>query len=255
MLVRRLRREADPPSSFDLQAYTGSPLPVLGVRAPRMRALARELVPSRSPPIASSVHARALELWAGRTLEERVLAIAMLSRLRDGDPRGRTWRIARGWVDEATGWALSDTLSGDLLGPMVAADRSRLPELARWARSRNPWRRRASLYALNRLVRSGELGPPIAQIERLLEDPEPWVQRAVGTWLRECWKQDPARIERFLRARAPRLSTIVRTVATERAPRSFRAELRTAAPGPRSARRPRRSAPSRGAARGRRTGA
>ncbi|MGQ0796258.1 MAG: DNA alkylation repair protein, partial [Methanobacteriota archaeon] len=63
-------------------------------------------------------------------------------------------------------------------------------------------------------------------LEPLLRDEAFWVQRAVGTWLRELWKRDRRRTEAFLRKHVRGLPPVVITVATERAPKSFRDELR-----------------------------
>src|SRR6267378_7713583 len=74
----------------------------------------------------------------------------------------------------------------------------------------------------------GDLDKPFDLLERLLYDKEFWVQRAVGTWLRECWKEDRRRTAAFLREHVRGLPRVVITVATERAPKSFRDELREA---------------------------
>ena len=78
-------------------------------------------------------------------------------------------------------------------------------------------------------VRAGELDKPFELLERLLYEKEFWVQRAVGTWLRECWKKDEKRTAAFLRRHARGLPPVTITVATERAPKEFREELRRAA--------------------------
>jgi len=70
------------------------------------------------------------------------------------------------------------------------------------------------------------LDKPFELLERLLYDTEFWVQGGVGTWLREYWKQDRRRAEGFLRAHVRGLPKVVITVATERAPKAFREELR-----------------------------
>jgi len=158
--------------------------------------------------------------------EEKVTAIELLRRHPLIDDR-RSYRMASGWVDDATGWALSDSLASGPIATWVAEVPERFADLVHWTRSKNIWRRRASTYALRAWVRAGELDRPLALLDRLLDDPERWVQRAVGTWLRECWKKDRERTERFLRANVRRLSPTVITVATERAPSSLREELRS----------------------------
>src|SRR5881628_2496388 len=120
-------------------------------------------------------------------------------------------------------WAMA---SRPARSPMLYAKPSRFRDTLRWTRAKNIWRRRASTYALHRFVRAGELNRPFQLLEKLLYDEEFWVQRAVGTWLRECWKQDRRRTEAFLRKHARGLPRIIVSVATERAPKSFRDELR-----------------------------
>jgi 3-methyladenine DNA glycosylase AlkD len=153
------------------------------------------------------------------------VAIELLGSELLADDEG-AWRLESRWVDSATGWALSDSLAAGPIADQVAAHPVRFRELLRWTRSENLWRRRASTYALRAWVRSGELDRPFTLLKRLLDDPEGWVQRAVGTWLRECWKKDESRTERFLRREVPRLAPVTLTVATERAPRKLREELR-----------------------------
>ena len=194
------------------------------MRAPQFREVLRE---SRGRLEALPLSARlalARSLWNGRTFEERTLALALVDRCTpSGDPRA--WRLLDRWVDSATGWALSDGLAAGPVSRAVAGDPRRFAEVLRWTRSPNLWRRRAATYALHDWVLAGELDRPFRLLERLVEDPEFWVQRAVGTWLRECWKRNRPRTERFLRQHARDLAPVAMTVATERAPKALRAEL------------------------------
>jgi 3-methyladenine DNA glycosylase AlkD len=197
------------------------------VSAPDIRRVVRDA--SRRLAARSRAERRALVRWLWRepSFEEKEVAIGLLASppLVDDD---LAWRLGARWVDAATGWALSDSLASGPLATQVAARPERFAELLHWTRSENLWRRRASTYALRAWVRAGELDRPFELLARLVEDPERWVQRAVGTWLRECWKKDPPRTARFLRREVHRLPPVTITVATERAPRRFREELRRA---------------------------
>jgi 3-methyladenine DNA glycosylase AlkD len=224
-ILGRLRLLGAPAGNDVLRSYLGSPAPVLGVRASDLRSLVREAagrLRERSPADRRGLVRR---LWRGTWFEERVVAIELLGTRSLLDDRV-AWGLGTLWVGAATGWALSDSLAAGPIAAGVAARPQRFEELLRWTRSPNPWRRRASTYALKGWFRSGELDRPFELLERLLDDPERWVQRAVGTWLRECWKRDRRRTERFLRRELPRLAPIAITVATERAPKRFREELR-----------------------------
>ena len=98
--------------------------------------------------------------------------------------------------------------------------------MVRWTKSENLWRRRIAVYGMRDFVFAGKLDRPFDVFKRLLYDDEFWVQRAVGTWLRESWKQDRKSTEAFLREHARGLPPVTITVATERAPKAFRQELR-----------------------------
>ncbi len=224
-LVEELRNAPKASAPSDLQSYVGSPVPVLGLSVPRMRGILAAFAKNYPTLGAAEVNALAEALWSGPMYEEKSLAILLLGRyekvLDDG-----SWKLADRWVDTATGWGLSDGLASGPIAGMVYAKVSRFRDVLRWTRAKNIWRRRASTYALHRFVRAGELDKPFQLLEKLLYDEEFWVQRAVGTWLRECWKKDHRRTEVFLRHHAAGLPPVTLTVATERAPKTFRLELR-----------------------------
>ena len=224
-LVEELRKAPKASAPADLQSYVGSPVPALGLSVPTMRAIVAAFAKDHRDLSAADVNALADALWSGPVFEEKSLATLLLGRyekILDDD----SWRLADRWVDAATGWGLSDGLASGPIAGMLYAKPSRFRDTLRWTRAKNIWRRRASTYALHRFVRAGELDRPFQLLEKLLYDEEFWVQRAVGTWLRECWKQDRRRTEAFLRKHARGLPRIVISVATERAPKSFRDELR-----------------------------
>jgi 3-methyladenine DNA glycosylase AlkD len=164
-------------------------------------------------------------LWDGSTFEEKATAISLL----DAYPKtldDASWRLLDTWVDEATGWGLCDWLALGPVATIVRREPRRFRDILRWTKSKNPWRRRIAVYAMRDFVFAGDLDRPMQVFERLLYDDEFWVQRAVGTWLRESWKKDRRRTEAFLRSHVAGLPAVTITVATERAAKAFRQELR-----------------------------
>jgi 3-methyladenine DNA glycosylase AlkD len=171
------------------------------------------------------VNGLAAAMWKGPTTEEKSLAIGLLARRRK-ILDDASWRLADSWVEEAIGWGLSDSLAAGPIAAMVYDRPARFNAVLRWTKAKDIWRRRASTYSMHDLVLAKELDRPFRLLQRLLYDEEFWVQRAVGTWLRECWKRDTPRTEAFLRKHMKGLPKVVITVATERAPKAFREELR-----------------------------
>lgn len=225
--IAALLRSAARPGTWEkLRAYLGSPVPVLGLTTPQMREVHKAFANDHPILTAAEVNALAAAMWDSQTVEEKFFAIGLLDRRRDVLDEA-SWALADSWVDAATGWALSDGLASGPISFLVHSRPARFAEIMRWTKAENYWRRRASTYALNEFVRAGELDKPFRLLERLLYDEEFWVQRAVGTWLRECWKQDGKRTETFLVQHSPGLPPVTVTVATERSSKAFRQKLRS----------------------------
>ena len=224
-LVAQIKKHEKKGGDAWLQKYVGSPLPVLGLSVPQMRAILAAFRKGHRGATAKDANALAGALWRGTTFEEKALAIMMMdahAKILDE----ASWGLLDGWVDGCVGWGMCDSIGAGPIAKVVHAKPGRFRELLRWAKSANPWRRRIALYALHDYVLAKELDKPFTLLEKLVYDEEFWVQRAVGTWLRECWKRDARRTEAFLRRHVNGLPRVVVTVATERAPKAFREELR-----------------------------
>lgn len=224
-LVKQLHAMRGPPGKLDAQAYLGSPVPVLGVPVPAIRKIVSGFRKAHRDLDVSTLNRLTAALWRGSTFEEKALAIGFMEaywKILDA----ASWRLLDTWVDEATGWGLCDWLALGPIAKIAFSEPKRFREILGWTKSTNSWRRRIAAYAVRDFVRKGELDKPFRLLERLLYDDEFWVQRAVGTWLRESWKEDRRKTEAFLRKHVRGLPKVVITVATERAPKAFRDELR-----------------------------
>jgi len=224
-IEQRLRKLGKKGGDAWLQKYVGSPHPVLGVSVPQTRAILRAFRTEHRHVTAKEVNALAAAIWRGKTFEEKAFAIMTMdahAKILDE----ASWRLLESWVDGCVGWGMCDSIGAGPIAKMVHAKPTRFRDLLRWGKAANPWRRRIALYALHDFVLAKELDRPFELIEALVHDEEFWVRRAVGTWLRECWKRDEPRTKAFLRRHARGLPALVITVATERAPKVFRDELR-----------------------------
>ena len=162
------------------------------------------------------------KLFAGRVLEEKVLAVELLQKdvKQFGD---REFRLFESWLNRVSSWADHDGLVHYLISPLIAAEPRRAACVFRWAMSRNRWHRRAACVALIRGARKKILFAEIVRLSnQLLEDEDDMVQKGLGWLLRETAKADAKRTVPYLkkiRKRAPRL--VLRT-ACETLPASVR---------------------------------
>ncbi len=147
-------------------------------------------------------------LFSGRILEEKVMAVFLLEKQ---TPRfsDDEFKLFASWLDRVTNWSDHDALAHDLLAPMVAAKPARCREVFRWAKSPNRWRRRAACVVLIRGARERQFFQQIVQLSNpLLRDEDDMVQKGLGWLLRETAKADPKRTVPYLmkiRKKAPRL--------------------------------------------------
>jgi 3-methyladenine DNA glycosylase AlkD len=110
-------------------------------------------------------------------------------------------------TDRINTWDLVD-LSGHHIvgGYLVDKPRTVLYDLAR---SDDWWERRLAIFATLNFVRQGEVDDTFALAEILVNDPDDYVNKAVGGLLREAGKSDRAKLIDFLdryAATAPRVT-------------------------------------------------
>jgi 3-methyladenine DNA glycosylase AlkD len=165
------------------------------------------------------------ELFSGRILEEKIMAVFLLENQTDslGD---REFQLFASWIDRISSWSDHDSLVHCLLSPMVSAKAGRCREVFEWAKSPNRWRRRAACVALIRGARERRFRPQIVRLSnQLLNDEDDMVQKGLGWLLREAAKADREGTLPYLmkiREKAPRL--VLRT-ACETLPSDMRRQV------------------------------
>jgi 3-methyladenine DNA glycosylase AlkD len=159
------------------------------------------------------------ELFSGRILEEKILAVLLLENL-DAQFGDREFRKFEGWLDRISSWADHDSLVHCLIAPCVVAEPSRIKKVLSWANSPDRWHRRAACVAMIRGARIRMFFAEIVKLSNsLLTDPDDMVQKGLGWLLRETAKYDPKRTVPYLmkiRGRAPRL--VLRTACEKLTP-------------------------------------
>jgi 3-methyladenine DNA glycosylase AlkD len=197
---RELNDLADPETAVFLQRYfkTGSGQygegdRFLGIRVPRLRALARHC---RDVPVRA-----ALELLHSPWHEERLLALLLLvDRYGRGDSAERA-EIHPAYLTNTryiNNWDLVDTSAEQIVGAHLDPDNLETLEIL--ARSDSVWERRIAIIATFYWIRHNEFRPALQIAALLLSDSHDLIHKAVGWMLREIGKRDRATEEEFLRA-------------------------------------------------------
>jgi 3-methyladenine DNA glycosylase AlkD len=107
-------------------------------------------------------------------------------------------------VDRAAPWVVG--------GYLIDKPRDPLYELAR---SSHWWERRTAITATWPFIREGQLDDTFGIAELLIDDPEHFVQTAVGGWVREAGKRDVGRLRSFLDRYAGRMPRTTLRMAIE----------------------------------------
>lgn len=227
-LRQRLRQGGSLAIARSNQRFFTEPVLCYGWKTAELRRFARqaqrELLTAAGLPLLLQVADR---LFSGRVTEGKNLAVLLLEN-KTGEFGDAEFRRFERWLSRITNWSEHDALVHYLIGPLVAADRRRVARVFSWARSKDPWHRRAAAVALIQATRRRLYFHEITRLsDRLLADRNEMVQKGLGWLLRETAKADPARAVPYLmriRTRAPRL--VLRT-ACETLPLATRKRILT----------------------------
>ncbi len=201
-ILAELRALGDPQKAETLATYHKTGREFLGVPA----ALLDEM--ARAQRRCLSLEARctlAQELWASDVHEASVFAAKLLTQARIRPDDEKVWRIIADWATGFDSWALADhaAIAG---GKRLEADKTRLDEVETWVQASNLWTRRAALVmtlpfarkpfpnAVEQAARERVLGWAAV----LVPDRDRFIQKAIGWWLRELSRREPAMVDAFL---------------------------------------------------------
>jgi len=198
----RLAGLARPASSHPASGGYGSRLRRLGLRAPEVRAVARDLVRDCRALPAREVVRGAQGLVESGVFEGGLVAFELLWRHRVTAATLADRDLAR-LVRGADNWVTTDTFACLVSGPAWHRGQVSDARIERWARSRDRWLRRVALVStvpLNLPSRGGTGDVPrtLRICLLLVTDPDDLVVKALSWALREVAKRDPAAVRRFL---------------------------------------------------------
>ena len=231
-----LRRAGTPERAKGAAAYFKAyqRLQFFGVDSPTLRRLASQIKKEdgREWSLADAV-AFADAMLARPQLEAKGLGACVLGKFRGEFTPSLLPRAKRWLAKYCTDWASTDTLCGEVIGPLLVLRPELVPQLRPWRTSRDLYVRRASAVALLKLAGRGEaLDDAYDAALALGGEPHHLLQKAAGWLLREAGKADMPRLERFLRAHGAPLSRTTVSYAIERFAPAERRDLLAATRAP-----------------------
>ena len=187
----------------------------LGIRAPALRALARDLrdagLEVALPLLKSSWH------------EARALGLMLLVKTYQRGDEGTRKKIYQLYLKSTSlinNWDLVDLSAEHIVGAWLGdkpAERKRV--LTRLARSGSLWERRIAVLATFYYIKRGDYSETLRIAELLLKDDEDLIQKAVGWMLREVGKRiGEDKEESFLKRHYRQMPRTMLRYAIERFP-------------------------------------
>ena len=115
------------------------------------------------------------------------------------------------WIDD---WGLVDRAAPYVVGGYLF-DKDRKP-LYDLAKSQNPMERRTAIVSTYFFIRKNEIEDTFNIAEILVNDSNEYVQKAVGSWIREAGKRDENRLKTFLDKYADSMPRVTLRYAIEK---------------------------------------
>ena len=155
--------------------------------------------------------------------EERLLALLMLVRaFTNGDnvQKKKIYELYFQNTQYINNWDLVDLAAPQIVGAYLA-DKSRKPLYA-LARSRDLWQRRIAILSTFTFIRQNDFDDTLEKSEKLLNDKQDLIHKAVGWMLREIGKRDLEVEEQFLQSHYKKMPRTMLRYAIERFPEGKR---------------------------------
>jgi 3-methyladenine DNA glycosylase AlkD len=191
-ITATLAARRDPAYETGMRRTVPSSQPAHATRVPDIRTTAVEWRKTQRDVHNDELQRLADALWATGWREERIVAITLLGRAKPSLAADARPRLVA-WSADIDNWEHVDHL-GTLIGSILIADRSMLPDVEPLAGSDSGWQRRLSIVTvIVAFQKQGEAwrDPLEAMVLRLKDDKHPLVKLAI-VWARDRLKRGGA---------------------------------------------------------------
>lgn len=218
--LKELSIRAEQPKFENLASYIGTNIPILGLRSPQINEVFKSGFTFDQEPLALQ-----LDIWDyfwkhTDCFEVMSLCLIFIRKRHKKLEAAHLFQVLKSWMDRIDNWAHSDELSYSFATLMDRLPHEVAHLLNQWNHSENPWERRQSLIIPIRINRPPGKQWPFQQliylVERLVDDKDYYVQKAVGWALRDLARHYPAEIMDWMNSHQIRLSSTAFATASER---------------------------------------
>ena len=202
ILLERLSVAGNTTKAARMAKYHKVARSYLGVRVPVITGLAREYWKESG---GEGLISCCRMLWQTDIHEARILT-GKLFDARKLTETGEVWQFINTVKEDFDAWAIADHLEKGAQ-QCLRADTGRLDKIEReWIAHPNFWVRRGALvYTLYLAKKGRDPERPLGWAATMVDDRQWFIQKAIGWWLRELSKHNPARVKAFLQAYSSRM--------------------------------------------------
>lgn len=211
-LFDQLERLKNPDRAVRDKKYHKSAREHWGIPVPDCDRIVRSIAKELSEP---EILQFAQSLWDTNLFDPMICATKMLS-LPKIKPSEELWKMMISFLKKVDGWALEDGLA-HVAWKCLLANENRLDVLEEWTKHDNFWMRRAALVYTLPFAKPGKSPERSLRWAALYSpDPEWFIQKAIGWWLRVLGEHNPERVVVFLTSHWDKLKSVARREATRK---------------------------------------
>ena len=215
-LLAALGAAAVPSRAAGAQAYMKSTMPFLGLTVPVMRRITTDVSKAHVMPDVDTFRDTCLELWRkAKYRDERYAALEITGhRLYRAFQTPELMPMYEEFIVDGAWWDYVDLVAIHRVGPLLRDHRDEIEPIMRaWSTDADMWRRRTSIICQVGAKSQIDLALLYDCIEPNMADTEFFIRKAIGWALRSHAWLNPGEVERYVNAKADRLSGLSRREA------------------------------------------
>ncbi|MBI5212028.1 MAG: DNA alkylation repair protein [Nitrospirae bacterium] len=222
-LRNELKRYSNSERAVQEKRYLKSPFKFFGVSLPLTDKIAKEFRKTNIDASQGHILELMRRLWDSEYHDEKRLGLRILQFYPE-HLNISVMPVLEKMLMQSPTWDLVDDISIHLVGTVLEKDKKALKYLKKWSGSENFWMRRASLISQILLFRQdkGDKKLFFDSAERMLQEKEFFIRKAIGWGIREISKADPEGAFQFLMKIRDKASGLTLKEGAKRLPQTKR---------------------------------